>query len=192
LALSARLPVMPDPGKTMTPAGTMSSIRSLRLNGAALPSSFQSGCDASCYRCLQSFRNRMEHALLDRKLGIQLLEHALGGGYPEYPPERAERSLDLLASDLKRQFGTEFSFMRNIKKNDAEAGAIVVPLLATRHSTGTETWVSLSSPLAPDVPIVEQLRALSAGGKAKLECADDLVVRRHLPEASLRLRDVLR
>lgn len=39
-------------------------------------------CDASCYRCLQSFRNRMEHGLLDRKLGIQLLEHALGGGYP--------------------------------------------------------------------------------------------------------------
>ena len=29
---------MPEPGKTMTPAGTMSSMRSLRLKGAALPS----------------------------------------------------------------------------------------------------------------------------------------------------------
>ncbi len=129
---------------------------------------------------------------MDRKLGIQLLEHALGGGYPKYPPDRAERSLDLLASDLERQFGTEFSFTRNIQRSDAEAGAIVVPLLATRNSTGAETWVSLSSPLAPDVSIVEQLRTLSAAGKAKLEYADDLVVRRHLPEASLRLRDVLR
>lgn len=150
------------------------------------------GCDASCYRCLQSFRNRMEHALLDRKLGMQLLEHTLHGGYPTYPPERAERSLDLLTSDLERQFGSEFSFARNVKRNDAKAGAILIPLLATRNSNGAETWVSLSSPLAPDVPIVEQLRELSSAGREKLVCADDLVVRRHLPEASLRLRNVLR
>ena len=148
--------------------------------------------DASCYRCLQSFRNRMDHALLDRKLGIQLIEHALGGDYPTYPPERAERSLDLLASDLGRQFGTEFSVTRNVTRNDSKAGAIVVPLLVKRNSTSSETWVALSSPLAPDVPINKHLHSLSAEGKSKLECADDLVVRRHLPEASLRLRDALR
>ena len=34
---------MPEPGKTMTPAGTISSMRSLRFNGAALPSAAQSG-----------------------------------------------------------------------------------------------------------------------------------------------------
>lgn len=149
-------------------------------------------CDASCYRCLQSFRNRMEHGLLDRKLGIQLLEHALDGGYPEYPPERAERSLDLLASDLERQFGEEFSFDRNVQRNDAEAGAIVIPLVATRTSTGAETWIALSSPLAPDVPIGESLRALSATGNDRVECTNDLVVRRHLPTATLNLRGVLR
>lgn len=109
-----------------------------------------------------------------------------------YPPERAERSLDLLTSDLERQFGSEFSFARNVKRSDAKAGAIVIPLLVTRNSTSAETWVSLSSPLAPDVPIVEQLRDLSSGGKEKLVCADDLVVRRHLPEASLRLKEALR
>jgi ATP-dependent helicase YprA (DUF1998 family) len=149
-------------------------------------------CDASCYRCLQSFRNRMEHGLLDRKLGIQLLEHALDGGYPAYPPERAERSLNMLASDLARQFGEHFSFDRNVQRSDAKVGGIVIPLLVTRTSTGAETWISLSSPLAPEVPTAENLRTLSALGNAKLECVKDIEVRRHLPHASLRLFQVLR
>ena len=35
-ALSARFAEMPEPGKAITPIGMVSSIRSLRLNGAAL------------------------------------------------------------------------------------------------------------------------------------------------------------
>lgn len=149
-------------------------------------------CDASCYRCLQSFRNRMDHPLLDRKLGIQFIEHALHGGYPHYPTERVERSIALLASDLERQFGTEFSFKLNETRTDSDAGEINVPLLARRNSTGTETWIALSSPLAPGVPINPSLWSLSSAGMEKLICADDLVVRRHLPEASLRIRRGLR
>jgi ATP-dependent helicase YprA (DUF1998 family) len=151
-----------------------------------------SNCDASCYRCLQSFRNRMEHALLDRKLGIQLLEHALHGGYPTYPPERVERSLDLLKDDLERQFGSDFLFVRNAERKDSAAGTVVIPLVAIRTSTIAETWISLSSPLAPNEPVAQHLRGLSAAGKAKLECANDLIARRHLPTASLNLRDTLR
>lgn len=149
-------------------------------------------CDASCYRCLQSFRNRMEHALLDRKLGIQFIEHTLHGGYPAYPAERAERSLDLLANDLQRQFSAEFVFERSTKRSDSKAGEVVIPIIARRNATGAETWIALSSPLAPGVPINPELRMLGAEGKAKLECADDLVARRHLPEASLRLRTAFR
>ncbi len=149
-------------------------------------------CDASCYRCLQSFRNRMEHALLDRKLGIQLLEHALHGGYSPYLPERIERSLDLLKNDLERQFGSEFSFARNAERRDGAAGNVVIPLVSTRISTGAETWISLSSPLAPGEPVAQHLNALSGAGKAKLECVNDLIVRRHLPTAALKLRDALR
>ncbi|WP_394693141.1 DEAD/DEAH box helicase [Hyphobacterium sp.] len=145
-------------------------------------------CDASCYRCLQSFRNRMEHALLDRKLGIQFIEHVLYGGYPAYPQERAERSLGLLMSDLQRQFGSDFSFTRNVKRTDSNSGPVTIPIVARRNSTGAETWIALSSPLAPAVPINLELRSLSSQGASKLNCADDLVVRRHLPEASLRLQ----
>lgn len=149
-------------------------------------------CDTSCYRCLQSFRNRMDHRLLDRKLGVQLIEHALNGGYPPYPLDRATKSLDLLTSDLNRQFGHEFQFTRNAQAHDSKAGSIVVPLLAKRLATGAETWIDLSSPLAPGVPVNEALRSLSPEGKARLDCADDLVVRVHLPEASLRVHSSLR
>lgn len=149
-------------------------------------------CDASCYRCLQSFRNRMEHALLDRQLGIQFLEHTLNGGYPAYPIERTENSLDILAKDLHRQFGKEFEFSRNAKRDDVKAGAIQIPILAKRKGSQAETWIALSSPLAPTVPINPALHVLSTEGKEKLECVDDLVARRHLPEASLRLRNAFR
>ena len=43
LALSTRFPVMPEPGKAMTPLGSRFSNSSLRLKGAALPWAFQSG-----------------------------------------------------------------------------------------------------------------------------------------------------
>ena len=39
-------------------------------------------CDASCYRCLRSFRNRFEHGLLDRKIGAALLKYVLDGTKP--------------------------------------------------------------------------------------------------------------
>ena len=144
-------------------------------------------CDSSCYRCLQSFRNRMEHGLLDRKLGIQLIEHALYGDYPEYPNDRVTRSLDLLTEDLRRQFGHEFDFERNVGRKDPIAGSLVVPIIAKRRSSGKETWIALSSPLAHDVATDERLRHLSADNKTRLQCVNDLVVRRHLPEAALSL-----
>lgn len=158
----------------------------------SLLASCPEGCDASCYRCLRSFRNRMEHSLLDRKLGIQLLEHALNGGYPAYPPERAHRSLDLLARDLERQYRAEFSFARNVLRNDVTAGIVLIPIVATRLATGAETWIALCSPLAPNIPSDLTLQKLSPQGLAILECANDLIIRRHLPDAILRLQSNLR
>jgi ATP-dependent helicase YprA (DUF1998 family) len=158
----------------------------------ALLASCLENCDASCYRCLQSFRNRMEHALLDRQLGIQFIEHVLGGGFPAYPAERARCSINLLARDLERQYGSEFSVVQNVQRHDSVANSIVIPVVLTRRATGAETWIALSSPLAPTVPIDQRLQELSDHGRSLLECADDLVIRRHLPEASLRIWRTLR
>ena len=41
-------------------------------------------CDASCYRCLRSFKNKFEHILLDRHVGAELLEYLLTGQLPEF------------------------------------------------------------------------------------------------------------
>ena len=50
-------------------------------------------CDVSCYRCLRSFRNKLDHGLLDRFVGAQLLRHVVDGGAPDFSKERAARSL---------------------------------------------------------------------------------------------------
>src|SRR5262249_41294787 len=41
-------------------------------------------CDASCYRCLRSFKNKFEHRLLDRHVGAELLEYLLNSEHPKF------------------------------------------------------------------------------------------------------------
>lgn len=140
-------------------------------------------CDASCYRCLRSFRNKLDHYLLDRQLAGQLLRHVLHGGYPEYPPERMERSLDLLNDDLRRQLGCDFRFERNVEREVAPHQTATIPIVATRLATNRETWAALASPIAPDTPTNERLRNLGSYFADRILCVDDQVVRRHLPAA---------
>jgi Domain of unknown function (DUF1998) len=149
-------------------------------------------CDASCYRCLRSFRNKLDHRLLDRKLGEQLLRHVLTGGYAAYAPDRTKSSLDLLFDDLRRQLSGEFQFERSAARATAQGAAIIVPIVVTRRTTGRETWVTLSSPIAPDVPVQEPLRRLGGSRPAPIVCVDDLLVRRHLPQAAQSVRNSLK
>lgn len=137
-------------------------------------------CDASCYRCLRSFRNKLEHRLLDRHLGEQLLRHTLYGGYPAYPADRVVASLDILFDDLNRQFSATFEFSRNVVR-PVEGRSVTIPILAARKLSGQETWVTLSSPIAPAVPVHDDLRLM--GNALPIIPIDDLLIRRHLPEA---------
>lgn len=139
-------------------------------------------CDASCYRCLRSFRNKLDHHLLDRKLGEQFLHHTLQGGYAPYPDDRTQASLDVLADDLRRQFSQQYSFERNVRKPAGNGAAITVPILATNTRTGRELCIALGSPIAPDIPVHDDLRSLVAGSTSFV-CIDDLLARRHLPQA---------
>jgi hypothetical protein len=144
-------------------------------------------CDASCYRCLRSFRNKLDHRLLDRKLGEQLLRHALCGGYPAYPRDRVEDSLNLLFTDGKRQLSDQFELERNVNRPDSNGHNVVVPITVRRHSHKEETWVTLSSPIAPDVPVGADLRAVVPHNLDRIVCIDDLLVRRNLPAAMKKL-----
>jgi hypothetical protein len=146
-------------------------------------------CDSSCYRCLRSFRNKIEHRLLDRKLGEQFLRHTLYGGYQPYPVDRVTSSTEILFHDLSRQF-PEFIVEMNTRRHFGSKD-ISVPIVMTKRTGGRETLIALSSPIAPDVPADASLRALSGVASASLVCVDDLLVRRNLPAAIRNIRGSL-
>jgi hypothetical protein len=129
------------------------------------------GCDTSCYRCLRSFRNRLDHSWLDRKIGAQMIEHLLYGGTPQYDQARASQSLDLLARDLSRQLSGRYEVVRQAPDPTN------APLVLRSTMTGAETPIDLCSPIAPSVPLSQ------APTRPGLVVVDDLMVRRHLGEA---------
>ena len=57
-----------------------------------------------------------------------------------------------------------------------------VPLLVKRRSNKEETWVTLASPIAPDVPVDADLRAIAQVESDRIVCIDDLLVRRNFPQ----------
>lgn len=141
------------------------------------------GCDSSCYRCLRSFRNKLDHRFLDRQLGEQLLRHALYGGYPEYPRSRVDSSLDVLTGDLRRQMSAEFDFVKNARRT-AGGISLAIPVVAIRRTTGAETWITIASPIAPEVAVQQEVRDAIAESGLSVTCVDDLLVRHNLPVAA--------
>ena len=51
-------------------------------------------CSRACRNCLDNFYNQRNHSLFNRNLGLQLLQYALDGKYPnDYSPEQQEEYL---------------------------------------------------------------------------------------------------
>ena len=145
-------------------------------------------CDASCYRCLRSFKNKFEHSMLDRHVGAQLLEYLINGGQPSFNRERLESSTALLLHDLQRQSGGEAEFESHVEMS-VGTGSVVAPILA-RSSGGKPYIIALSGPLTPDYPadpVIAEFHVRE--GNVPVIVEDELVVRGNLPAAT---RDVLR
>jgi ATP-dependent helicase YprA (DUF1998 family)/Zn finger protein HypA/HybF involved in hydrogenase expression len=143
-------------------------------------------CDASCYRCLRSFKNKFEHSLLDRHVGIELLEYLLHGQVPVFDAKRLNRSTEFLFQDLKRQPEHGVTY-----KRDAEIKGktpIKIPILATR-SDGKKFAVCLSGPLTNDHPADHALLALKTRSPTiPLIVENELVVQGNLPAATRRVQ----
>lgn len=107
------------------------------------------GCDSSCYRCLRSFRNRLDHALLDRHVGAQIVRHILTGETPAFALDRARMALTVLGDELERQLAGHFEIVRTLHA----IPVVKAPLIIRRKSDGAETLVDLHSPVARDIPI---------------------------------------
>lgn len=136
------------------------------------------GCDASCYRCLRSFKNKVEHRLLDRHVGAELLEYLLTGVTPQFDSERISTATDLLFASLS-QLAEGESYEANVEIPSAGK----VPIVATR-TNGTKVAVLLAAPLSADVALDESVHE-------RLRCmpgwtvvvVNELLVRHHLPAA---------
>jgi hypothetical protein len=90
---------------------------------------------------------------------------------------------------LQRQF-PDFKVEKNAPRR-AGSRNIIVPIVMAKRSGGKETWIALGSPIAPDVPAIQELRELPADAASRIICVDDLLVRRNLPSAVKVLRDTL-
>jgi hypothetical protein len=147
-------------------------------------------CDASCYRCLRSFKNKFEHGLLDRHVGAELLEHLLEGTFPQFDPQRLAASTDLLYADLLRQGNPTISYLRNVSVT-VGSKSLVIPVMAER-SDKKRFAIALAAPLASNHPADAKLAELETKAEIPLILANELLVRGNLPTTTTEIeRQVL-
>ena len=126
-------------------------------------------CDASCYRCLRSFKNKFEHGLLDRHVGAELVEYLLTGDLPAFDLRRIAGSTNLLRQDLERQNDSGITFTSNDMVAVPGLGDVTIPILATRQD-GRRFAVALTGPLTtehPADPAMVALREIWGGDRSR-------------------------
>lgn len=120
-------------------------------------------CDDSCYQCLRSYRNRYDHALLDRRIGADLLRAGFKGMPLELEPDREDYALDRLATDLEES-GAE---MKRVDGGLVDAAGKII---------------CLAHPFVEGLPCSSRARSLAV--EADAVAVDILLVLRALPIAS--------
>ena len=159
----------------------------VKLFQAALDllSNCEEGCDASCYRCLRSFKNKFEHGLLDRHVGAQLLQYLIDGQLADFSPSRLASSTVLLRNDLERQGVDAMDFELDAPVS-TNGSAVRAPILATTRD-GRQAVIALSAPLMPGHPADASIAALQSTEGLQVIVVNELVVRGNLPSATRRI-----
>jgi len=148
-------------------------------------------CDASCYRCLRSFKNKMEHRLLDRHVGAALIDYLLTGHLPEFDAQRLQQSTDLLFNDLLRQGLAGVTFEANAQIIIKDVGKRTVPIVALLGD-GARFVIALSGPLTNDYPAAPSLNTvLAEADDLETIVINELLVRGNLPAATREVRQRL-
>ena len=147
-------------------------------------------CDSSCYRCLRSFKNKIEHSLLDRHIGAQLLKYLITGKLTEFSRDRLRSSTALLYNDLCRQACPNVRFSMNVPVSAASGATLTAPILAGR-ADGQQVVIALSAPLTPGHPADRLVAAALADQVIPVVVENELIVRANLPAATRRVIDQL-
>lgn len=149
-------------------------------------------CDASCYRCLRSFKNKFEHSLLDRHVAAELIEYLLTGTLPDFDPQRISTATALLYSDLLRQGDANVTFEQGVSVSVAGVGDVTLPLSAVRHD-GKRFAIALSGPLTSDYAADISIRELrDKSSEIPVVVVNELLVRGNLPAATRFVQQFLR
>jgi hypothetical protein len=172
------------PGGAGFSAQLLDRSHDLFVKALGLMKTCPENCDASCYRCLRSFKNKFEHDLLDRHVGAELLEYPLTGEPAVFDRERLTNSTALLASDLLRQGQARLRFQLSDSSADPRDPSVI---RGERHD-GTKFMIALSGPLTPDLPADPAVNARYRDGDATILLVNELLVRGNLPAAT---REVL-
>ena len=137
-------------------------------------------CDSSCYRCLRSFKNKIEHSLLDRHIGAQLLEYLLAGKLTGFNTARLRSSTTLLCNDLRRQALADVQFSMDAPVSGT---TLTAPILA-ELTGGRQFVIALSAPLTPGHAADPRIAKAAADGSIPVIVNNELVVRANLPAAT--------
>ncbi|MET3414545.1 DEAD/DEAH box helicase [Methylobacterium sp. 1030] len=141
-------------------------------------------CDASCYRCLRSFKNKFEHGQLDRHVGAELLKFLLTDRIQPFSLERVAASTRILMLDLERNADNGVTYETDAVVNVPGMGEVAVPILAVRPD-GRQFVIAVAGPLTADhpaSPLIAELRERWDAGR--VIPINELLVRGNLPAAT--------
>ena len=140
-------------------------------------------CDTSCYRCLRSFKNKFEHRLLDRHVGVELLEYLLTGKHSGFNKQRLRSSTSLLHNDLLRHAKDTVTFRTNVEVKYSGTRKAIAPILGEYQ--GKKFIIALSGPLTTGHPADFQIAELRHNTtEYQFIVQNELIVRGNLPNAT--------
>jgi hypothetical protein len=141
-------------------------------------------CQSSCYRCLRSYKNKFDHAQLDRHVGASFLRYLLHGTAPTIDPARATSSIELLFEDLDRLGIQGVTLTRNAEIDVTGFGRLTAPILATLED-GRRVVLTLRVPFTSTVLLTpEWMEPAEFGIDPEVVPIDELAVRSSLPRAT--------
>lgn len=137
-------------------------------------------CDRSCYRCLRSFKNKLEHGILDRAVGAGLLRYLLDGTAPSLPSSRVTASAQLIYEDLKRQELNGLQVSLNCPINVPGLGSVTAPVYVVGPN-GDRRIIAVGEPLCRDTPCDPALVDVMELSSMPVRVVSELLVRANLP-----------
>jgi ATP-dependent helicase YprA (DUF1998 family) len=147
-------------------------------------------CDSSCYRCLQSYKNKLDHVYLDRELGHSLLAYLLTGELSDLDSSRVDNATRVLSEDLHRNKQTSTNIQRNAYIDIDGFGQAMVPIYV--QDGDTDLVISISNSLTPRTTSDEALMHLKEYVLTpKLKLVDEMLIRKNLPEATSQILSLI-